>query len=78
MINYFENVMNVIEKANVSLNNLGQGDNYDGYKKDLEVYNTIDFELAKALISDWESVAVQVAKMILAHKDISDIKVKFE
>lgn len=78
MKNNFQNITDVIEKINTSLYNLRDGDTYDGFEKDLEVYKTMDFELAKAFISDWEDMAVKVAKMILAHKDISDIKVKVE
>lgn len=78
MKNYFQNVTDVIEKINISLDRLRYGDSYDGFKKDLEVYNNMDFELAKAFVLDWEDVAVKVAKMILAHKDINDIKIKIE
>lgn len=78
MKNFFENVTDVIEKINTSIDNLNKCPEYEAYKKDLEVYNNMDFELAKAFVLDWEDVAVKVAKMILAHKDINDIKVKFE
>ena len=78
MKNFFENVTDVIEKINTSIDNLNKCPEDEAYKKDLEVYNNMDFELAKAFVLDWEDVAVKVAKMILAHKDINDIKVKFE
>lgn len=78
MKNHFQNVTDVIEKVNISMDKLCAYDGSDGFKKDLELYDSMDFELAKAFILDWEDVAVKMAKMILAHKDISDIKVKFE
>lgn len=78
MKNFFKNVTDVIEKINTSIDNLNKCPNYEACKKDAEVYETMEFELAKAFILDWEDVAVRVAKMILAHKDISDIKVKVE
>lgn len=68
MKNFFENVTDVIEKINTSIDNLNKCPKDESYK----------FELAKAFVLDWEDVAVKVAKMILAHKDINDIKVKFE
>ena len=78
MKNFFENVTNVIEKINTSIDILNKCPDDEVYKKNVEVYETMDFELAKAFILDWEDTAVKVAKMILAHKNISDIKVKVE
>lgn len=80
MRNHFNNTTDVIEKFNISVENLNKNycrNDYDD-RKDLEVVENIDFEMAKALISDDENNAVKVAKMILAHKDINDVKVKFE
>lgn len=78
MKNFFENVTDVIEKINTSIDNLNRCADDETYKKDLEFFNSMDFELAKAFVLDWEDVAVKVAKMILAHKDINDIKIKIE
>ena len=78
MNNYFENVTDVIEKVNISIDNINKCLDDKACKKDLEYLNNMDFELAKAFILDWEDVAVKVAKMILAHKDINDIKIKIE
>lgn len=78
MKNFFENVTDVIEKINTSIDNLNKYPEDESYKKDLEFLNSMDFELAKAFVLDWEEVAVKVAKMILAHKDINDIKIKIE
>lgn len=78
MKNHFQNVTDAIEKINISLDKLRYANNCDGFKKDLEVYDNMDFELAKAFILDWEDVAVKAAKMILAHKDVNDIKIKIE
>ena len=78
MKNFFENVTDVIEKVNTSIDNLNKNPDDKASKKDLEYLNSMDFELAKAFILDWEDVAVKVAKMILAHKDINDIKIKIE
>ena len=78
MKNFFENVTDVIEKVNASIDNLNKNPNDEAYKKDLEYFNSMDFELAKAFILDWGDVAVKVAKMILAHKDVNDIKIKIE
>lgn len=78
MKNYFQNVTDVIEKINTSIDILNKCPDDEVYKKNVEVYETMDFELTKAFILDCEDVAVKVAKMILAHKDINDIKVKFE
>lgn len=77
MKNFFENVTNVIGQFHESLDNWNELHENAG-KKDIDFVNSIDFELAKAFILDWEDVAVKMAKMILAHKDISDIKVKVE
>lgn len=77
MKNFFENVTNVIGQFHKSLDNWNELHENAG-KKDIDFVNSIDFELAKAFILDWEDVAVKMAKMILAHKDISDIKVKVE
>ena len=77
MRNNFKNTTDVIEKLNTSLDKLRKC-NDDDIKKDIEVVENIDFEIARALILDCEDVAVKAAKMILAHKDINDVKVKFE
>lgn len=78
MGNCFKNVTDVIEKINTSMDKLTECHEYDSYKKDLEVIDNMDFELAKAFILDWEDVAVKVSKMILAHKDINEVKIKIE
>ena len=79
MKNYFKNLTNTIEEINISINNLNNKYSNDPkYKKDMDVVDNMDFELAKAFILDWEDVAVKVSKMILAHKDIIEVKIKIE
>lgn len=73
MINYFENTMAVMEKFNIAADCCYDDDNHE---KNIEIIKNIDFELAKALIADYDSMAIRVAKMILAHHDINDVKVK--
>lgn len=75
MKNFFKNVTNVIEEFNITIAKINNA--YEN-EKELEILDKVDFDLAKALVLDWEDVAVRVAKMILAHKDINDIKVKVE
>ena len=77
MIYYFENTKNLIEKYNVAVDNCMKLCE-DRDKKDIELLNTIDIEMAKALIADWDEHAVRVAKIILAHHDVNEIRVKFE
>ena len=60
MKNFFENVTDVIEKVNTSIDNLNKNPDDKASKKDLEYLNSMDFELAKAFILDWEDVAVKV------------------
>lgn len=45
-------------------------------KKYIDFLNNVDFEMAKALIKDWDKMAIRVAKMILAHEDINNINIK--
>lgn len=79
MKNYFKNLTNTIEEINTSVNNLNNKYSNDpNDKKDMDVVDNMDFELAKAFILDNEGVAIKVAKMILAHENINDVKVKFE
>ena len=71
---YFENLTRAIQDYN---NNIERY--YSNPSDDLVgAVCTADFEMAKALLRDDEHFAVKVAKMILAHKEISDIKIKIE
>ena len=65
MKNYFKNLTNTIEEINTSVNNLNNKYSNDpNDKKDMDVVDNMDFELAKAFILDNEGVAIKVAKMI--------------
>lgn len=75
MENYFKNTTAVIERFNIAVDCCYDDDEYD---KNTEFIKIADFELAKALIADNKHMATQVAKMILAHHNINDVKVKFE
>lgn len=74
MINYFENTARIIEQFNV-LAEKGYGNDN---QKEIEFLMHADFEMAKALILDWDQAAVRIAKMILAHHDINEVKIKIE
>ena len=43
-----------------------------------DFFNTFDLELAKAFMLDFPDSSIRVAKIILAMKDIGEIKVKIE
>ena len=47
-------------------------------EKDGEFFDTWELEMAKALLTDSSDGAVRIAKIILALKDINDIKIKIE
>lgn len=71
---YFENTKAIIEKFNAVV-----GDGFSNTDdKELDFIDNIDFEMARALIFDWDQAAIKIAKMILAHYDINDIKIKIE
>ena len=43
-----------------------------------EFFRTYELEMAKAFMGDFPDASIRVSKIILALKDIGDIKVKFE
>ena len=45
-------------------------------EEDCEFFETWELEMAKALLHDYPEGAVRVAKVILAVKDINDVKIK--
>ena len=75
---YFENTTKAIEKYNEIANRVWHLPEYEIDQNDLEFMENLDFTIAKALIVDWNDVAVRAAKMILAHRDINDVKIKIE
>jgi hypothetical protein len=46
--------------------------------EDGEFLNVWELEMAKAFVSDWPQGAVRVSKIILALKDVNDIKIKID
>lgn len=47
-------------------------------EEDEEFFDAYELKMAKAFLRDSSGTAVRVAKIILALKDISDIKIKIE
>lgn len=45
---------------------------------DREFFDTWELEMAKAFLQDYSDGAVRISKIILALKDIEDIKIKIE
>ena len=51
----------------------------DGNSKEArEFFDVYELELAKALLLDFSDASIKASKIILALKDISDIKIKIE
>ena len=46
--------------------------------EDIEFFDTWELEMAKAFLRDFSDGAVRVSKIILALKDVGDIKIKIE
>lgn len=46
--------------------------------EDEEFFDTWELEMAKAFLRDYPEGAVRVSKIILAFKDVSDIKIKID
>ena len=47
-------------------------------KEDEEFFDTWELDMAKALLNDFPDNMIRVSKIILALKDIGDIKIKIE
>ena len=73
----FKELTNVIEKYN-SIITKCNGYKSEPTKEEVNYISGISFEMAKALVLNYPDTAVKVAKMILAYKDLNDIKVKVE
>lgn len=52
--------------------------NMNNPEEDEEFFDTWELDMAKALLNDSPDCIVRVAKIILALKDINDIKIKIE
>lgn len=73
----FKELINVIDKYNDILTKCNSYKN-EPTKEEVNYVCGISFEMAKALVLNYPDTAVKVAKMILAYKDLNDIKVKVE
>ena len=74
---YFEHTKKLIEKYNIAAESCMKC-YQEQDKKDIEILENIDIEMAKAMVADWDKMAVRVAKIILAHHDIESVKIKIE
>lgn len=72
---HFKNLHEIIEKFDDVANKFVEG-KYT--KEDENFLDTFDLDMAKAFYLDEPHGAVRVAKMILALKEIGEIKVKIE
>lgn len=68
---YFEELSKFIDEFNSRCKN--------GYSdENKEFFDFCELEMAKAFLCDYSEMAVRVSKMILALKDVNDIKIKIE
>lgn len=47
-------------------------------EEDMKFFDCCELEMAKALVRDNEKIAVKVSKIILALKDVDEIKIKID
>ena len=47
-------------------------------EEDMKFFDLCELEMAKAFLHDNETIAVRVSKIILALKDVNDIKIKIQ
>lgn len=73
----FRELTSVIEKYNEIITKCNSNKT-EPTKEEVNYVCGVSFEMAKALVLNYPDVAVKVAKMILAYKDLNDIKVKVE
>ena len=75
----FKELTNVIEKYNEILTKYNS-DKTETTKEEVNYVCGVSFEMAKALVLNYPDLAVKVAKMILAYKelDLNDIRVRVE
>lgn len=52
--------------------------NMKNEKEDMEFFDAWELEMAKALLNDCTDGAIRVSKIILALKDVGDIKIKID
>ena len=68
---YFEKLSRFIEDFNSHAE-------MKNFEEDKVFFETYELDMAKAFLLDESEVAVRVSKIILALKDVNDIKIKIE